>query len=111
MDKFLIAPEKSPLNRWVNPHGVIDQMVIQGANEVGMRDAMESTRAVMRGRHHLRPSQPDDFALETSASALAFWDKLKGYLEIAGVALPTVGLIVGAIVIMNIMLVAVAERT
>ena len=40
-----------------------------------------------------------------------FLNKLKGYLEIAGVALPTVGLVVGAIVIMNIMLVAVAERT
>jgi putative ABC transport system permease protein len=110
-DKFVIAPEKSPLNRWVNPHGVIDQMIIQGANDVGMRSAMEAARAVMRGRHHLHPSQPDDFALETSDSALEFWNKLKGYLEIAGVALPTVGLVVGAIVIMNIMLVAVAERT
>jgi putative ABC transport system permease protein len=111
MDKFVIAPEKSAMNRWVNPHGVIQQMIIQGANEVGMRSAMEAARAVMRGRHHLHPSQPDDFALETSDSALEFWNKLKGYLEIAGVALPTVGLVVGAIVIMNIMLVAVAERT
>jgi putative ABC transport system permease protein len=111
MDKFVIAPEKSAMNRWVNPHGVIQQMIIQGANEVGMRSAMEAARAVMRGRHHLHPSQPDDFALETSDSALEFWNRLKGYLEIAGVALPTVGLVVGAIVIMNIMLVAVAERT
>ncbi|MEO7086969.1 MAG: ABC transporter permease [Gemmatimonadaceae bacterium] len=111
MDKFVIAPEKAPLNRWVNPHGVVNQMIIQGANETGMRNAMEAARAVMRGRHHLHPSQPDDFALETCDSALEFWNKLKGYLEIAGVALPTVGLVVGAIVIINIMLVAVAERT
>src|SRR5205823_9288492 len=46
-----------------------------------------------------------------SVSALEFWNKLKGYLVMAGIALPTVGLVVGAIVIMNIMLVAVAERT
>ena len=111
LDKFVIAPEKSPLNRWVNPHGVIDQVVIQGANETGMRAAMETTRGVMRARHHLHPSQPDDFTLETSDSALEFWNKLKSYLVIAGIALPTVGLIVGAIVIMNIMLVAVSERT
>jgi putative ABC transport system permease protein len=65
----------------------------------------------MRARHHLRPSQKDDFELETSDSALEFWNKIKGYLVFAGVALPTVGLVVGAIVIMNIMLVAVAERT
>jgi putative ABC transport system permease protein len=111
MDKFLIAPEKAPLNRWVNPHGVIDQMIIQGPNDVGMRSAMEAARSVMRSRHHLRPSQPDDFALETSDSALEFWNKLQSYLVIAGIALPTVGLVVGAIVIMNIMLVAVSERT
>src|SRR4029078_1599146 len=65
----------------------------------------------MRSRHHLRPSQADNVALETSDSALAFWNKIQSYLVVAGVALPTVGLVVGAIVIMNIMLVAVSERT
>lgn len=76
-----------------------------------MTEAMERVRTVMRSRHKLRPAQPDNFALQTSESALAFWDKIKGYLTIAGVILPLVGLVVGAIVIMNIMLVAVAERT
>jgi putative ABC transport system permease protein len=42
---------------------------------------------------------------------MEFWNKIKGYLVLAGVALPAFGLVVGAIVIMNIMLVAVAERT
>lgn len=111
LDKFVVAPEKSPMSRWTNPHGVVDAMIIQGADDTGMRNAMEDVRAVMRSRHHLHPSVPDDFALETSDSALAFWDKIQNYLVIAGIALPTVGLVVGAIVIMNIMLVAVAERT
>ena len=53
----------------------------------------------------------DNFVLETSDSALEFWNKIKQYLVLAGVALPAIGLVVGAIVIMNIMLVAVAERT
>jgi putative ABC transport system permease protein len=74
LDKFLLAPEKSPLNRWVNPHGVIDAMIIQGRDEVGMREAMEAARAVMRARRHLHPSQPDNFELETSDSALEFWN-------------------------------------
>ena len=111
LDKFLVAPERSPLNRWVNPHGVIDAMIIQGATDDGMREAMEATRAVMRARHHLHPAEPDNFELETSESALDFWNTIQKYLTYAGVALPTVGLVVGAIVIMNIMLVAVAERT
>jgi putative ABC transport system permease protein len=111
LDKFLLAPERSPLNRWVNPHGVIDAMTIQGEDDTSMREAMEAARATMRARRHLHPAQPDNFELETSENALEFWNKVKGYLVIAGIALPTVGLVVGAIVIMNIMLVAVAERT
>ena len=110
-DKFVIAPHRSPLNRYVNAHGVIDAIMIQTPSLEGMLGAMESVRQVMRARHHLRPNQKDDFELETSDSALEFWSKIKGYLVIAGVALPAIGLVVGAIVIMNIMLVAVAERT
>jgi putative ABC transport system permease protein len=65
----------------------------------------------MRARHKLRPAQRDDFAMQTSESALSFFNKLKQNLVLAGVVLPAIGLVVGAIVIMNIMLVAVAERT
>jgi putative ABC transport system permease protein len=110
-DKFLVAPHKAPLNRLVNVHGVIDAVIIQSPSQTAMLGAEERVRQVMRARHHLRPSQPDDFELETSESALQFWNKLRGYLVIAGVALPAIGLVVGAIVIMNIMLVAVSERT
>ena len=110
-DKFIIAPQKSPLSRLLNVHGVIDAVIVQAPSQIGMMDAMERVRQVMRARHKLRPSQPDNFALQTSESALEFWNKLKGYLVIAGIALPAIGLVVGAIVIMNIMLVAVAERT
>src|SRR6476469_1088404 len=110
-DKFIVAPHKSPINRYVNAHGVIDAIIVQTPSREGMLSAMETVRQVMRARHGLRPSQKDDFALETSDSALEFWNKIKSYLVIAGVALPAIGLVVGAIVIMNIMLVAVAERT
>ena len=110
-DKFIVAPHKSALNRFVNVHGVIDAIMIQTPSREGMLETMESVRQVMRARHGLRPSQKDNFELETSDSALEFWNKIKGYLVMAGVALPAIGLVVGAIVIMNIMLVAVAERT
>ena len=110
-DKFAISPHKSPLNRYVNVHGVIDAIMVQAPSREGMLTAMEEVRQTMRARRGLRPGQPDNFALETSESALEFWKKIEGYLVIAGVALPAIGLVVGAIVIMNIMLVAVAERT
>ena len=110
-DQFLIAPHTSPLNRLVNVHGVINSIIIQTPSSGGMISTMETVREVMRIRHHLRPNQKDNFELQTSDSALEFWKKIKGYLVMAGVALPAIGLVVGAIVIMNIMLVAVAERT
>ncbi len=111
-DNFVVAPLKSPIRRYLNTDpDVVDAVMIQGANQDVLTEASELVRGVMRTRHKLRPGTPDDFTLETSESALEFWNKLKGYLVIAGVTLPLVGLVVGAIVIMNIMLVAVAERT
>jgi putative ABC transport system permease protein len=59
LDKFLLAPEKSPLNRWVNPHGVIDAMIIQGRDEVGMREAMEAGGAGRSARRQPHPTQTD----------------------------------------------------
>jgi putative ABC transport system permease protein len=111
LDKFIIAPHKAPISRLLNLHGNIDGMIVQSASETGITENMERARAVMRSRRHLHPSQPDNFALETQDSALEFWNKIQSYLVLAGVALPAIGLVVGAIVIMNIMLVAVAERT
>jgi putative ABC transport system permease protein len=72
---------------------------------------METVREELRARRHLRPGQPDNFVMETSASALQFFVTIKQTMTIAGTALPAIGLIVGGMVIMNIMLVAVVERT
>jgi len=111
-DNFIIAPWRSPIRRLLNPEPQqIDAVIVQAENQAALVEAQERVRAVMRTRHKLRPGTGDYFSLETSASALEFWDKIEGYLVIAGVALPAIGLVVGAIVIMNIMLVAVAERT
>jgi putative ABC transport system permease protein len=113
LDKFVVVPLQSPARR-VNTHlarDVVGTLMIQSPTAEQMREAMEEVRAVMRGRHKLRPAQPDDFDLSTSESALAFWQEIKGVMQFAGAALPAIGLIVGAMVIMNIMLVAVAERT
>jgi putative ABC transport system permease protein len=85
--------------------------VIKLPDEQQMAATMEDVRVFMRSHRGLRPSQKDDFSLQTSDSALEFWRKIQGFLVLAGIALPAIGLMVGAIVIMNIMLVAVAERT
>jgi len=112
LDKFVIAPYRSPVHRLLNrDRGVVDGIIVQAANQTILTDAMERVRQVMRVRRHLHPGQPDNFSLTTPESSLTFWQKIKVILRLAAVLLPSIGLVVGGIVIMNIMLVAVAERT
>jgi putative ABC transport system permease protein len=111
LDKMVIAPFSSPMHRLTNPRGDIDGLMVQSASELLMDDSMEQVREFLRGFRHLRPVEPDDFAMETSATALIAFEKTKTVMTTVGTALPLIGLIVGGMVIMNIMLVAVAERT
>ena len=111
LDKMVIAPFSSPLHRLTNPRGDIDGLMVQAPSEILMNEAMESVREFLRGFRHLRPVEPDNFAMETSATALVAFEKMRGVMTKVGTALPSIGLIVGGMVIMNIMLVAVAERT
>ena len=111
LDRVAIAPYNSPLHHHTNPRGDVDGIMVQTPSALTLLDAMESVREVMRGRRKLRPGQPDNFFMETSESALAFMDKMKKVMTMAGTAFPAIGLVVGGLVIMNIMLVAVAERT
>ena len=111
LDRVAIAPYNSPMHHFTNPRGDVDGIMVQTPTSLLLTEAMESVREVMRGRRHLRPGQPDNFFMETSESALAFMDKMKKVMTMAGTAFPAIGLIVGGLVIMNIMLVAVAERT
>jgi putative ABC transport system permease protein len=111
LDQTAIGPFKSPLSRLTNPRGDIDGLLVQAPNDMMMNDAMETVREALRAHRHLHPTQPDNFVMETTASALQFFATIKTTMTIAGTALPAIGLIVGGMVIMNIMLVAVVERT
>jgi len=111
LDKFAVAPASAPLKRFVNPPRVVDALAVKANSQAEMREAMTQAEAVMRSRRHLRPRQADDFALETADEVLDFWGKISGILNYALPFLPGISLVVGGIVIMNIMLMAVAERT
>jgi putative ABC transport system permease protein len=111
LDQLVIAPFNSPLHRITNPRMDIDGMLVQSASSEMMNDVMETVREALRAHRHLRPGVPDNFVMETSASALQFFEKIKSTMTIIGTALPAISLIVGGMVIMNIMLVSVAERT
>ena len=111
LDRLAIAPYTSPLARAIRPRGDIESMVVQAPNADLVTDGMDAAREVLRASRKLPPGKPDNFALETQDAALAFFDGIKSKMVVFGTALPAIGLVVGALVIMNIMLVAVAERT
>ena len=111
MDRMAIAPWTTPLSRAIRPRGDIGRVTVQAPSREVLEDGMEVVREALRSFRRLGPGEGDDFALETSDAALSFFDELKGKLIVFGAALPAIGLVVGAMVIMNIMLVAVAERT
>lgn len=111
LDRQVIAPFHSEMGRVTGTRQNLYGVVVQSGSPQSFLGLQEIVREVMRKRHRLHPATPDDFVLESAASALSSWEKIRTFLVIAGMVLPAIGLVVGAIVIMNIMLVAVAERT
>ncbi len=111
MDRLMISPWTSPIRRVTNPANDIDALIVQATDATVLSESMEAVREIMRAHRKVPPAARDNFALETSDSAIAFFADLKSKLIVFGTALPAIGLLVGAMVIMNIMLVAVAERT
>jgi putative ABC transport system permease protein len=111
LDKFLVAPALSPVKRVVAPPGVIDALIIKASSQEEMRQAMVQAEAIMRIRRGLRPTEENNFTLEGAEAVLEFWERINRILLAALPGLVSISLVVGGIVIMNIMLMSVAERT
>ena len=76
-----------------------------------MADAQDEATFWLRVRHRLRPLEDDDFALQTADQLLSIWGGISSAIYGALVPLVGISLVVGGIVLMNIMLVSVTERT
>jgi putative ABC transport system permease protein len=111
LDKYAITTALAPAKRFVNPPGVVDALLVKTSSQDELKVAIADAEAVMRTRHHLRPTEENNFVLETADAVLDFWAKINRVLLIALPGLVSISLVVGGIVIMNIMLMAVAERT
>ena len=111
LDNRAIAPVRSPVQNFTAPRGRVDQIVIQAPTPDVVSTVRGEAEGVLRSRRGLRPAQENDFELETSAESLGFWDRISRILFLALPGLVAISLVVGGIVIMNIMLVSVMERT
>jgi putative ABC transport system permease protein len=111
LDNFAVAPARSPIQSITNPRGVIDEVIIQALDSDRVRDIQAEVEGIMRSRRQLRPRQANNFGAETAEDAISFWDNISRVLFTALPGLVAISLVVGGIVIMNIMLVSVMERT
>jgi len=111
LDNRAIAPARSPIQKVVNPRGVVDNIVIQTLDPADLQAAKMEIEAILRVENRLRPGEPNNFELETAEDSLSFWDRISTILFMALPGLVGISLVVGGIVIMNIMLVSVMERT
>ncbi len=73
--------------------------------------AVEEVRTLMRVRHGLKPSREDDFNVTTAEQFLSFWAKISSGIFASLIGIVGITLVVGGIIIMNVMLVSVTERT
>ncbi|HSC46034.1 MAG TPA: ABC transporter permease [Candidatus Acidoferrum sp.] len=87
------------------------RVTIRSGAAAKIQDSVDEVRQIMRGRHHLNYGAKDDFAMETSDSFLALWKDISSSFFAVTIAIASISLVVGGIVIMNIMLVSVTERT
>jgi putative ABC transport system permease protein len=78
---------------------------------VSLNEAVDESRVALRAHRHDRAGEEDTFDIETNASLLGIWKDFSSTFFMATIGVAAIALVVGGIVIMNIMLVAVTERT
>jgi putative ABC transport system permease protein len=78
---------------------------------VGVEEATDAVTAVLRAERGLRPSQPNNFAIVTQEKLLDVYNQLFGTFFVVGIALSSVGLMVGGVGVVAIMMISVTERT
>jgi putative ABC transport system permease protein len=109
-DDLILIPHTTAIKMY--PH-LKDFVIIltEAVEEAAVPEAVAEITRILRGRHDLKPGQPNDFAVETQDEFLTFMNNIKTYATSALGGIVGISLLVGGIGIMNVMLVSVTERT
>jgi putative ABC transport system permease protein len=111
LDNFVMIP----ITAYLKQYGArTDSIRISGkaaAAGASLNEAVDEARVALRAHRHDRIGAGDSFDIETNASLLGIWKDFSSTFFMATIGVAAIALVVGGIVIMNIMLVAVTERT
>jgi putative ABC transport system permease protein len=102
-----------PLSTFLATYGSRRSLAVSvtSAGPENYQEAIDEAQAVMRTRRKLSPNEKDNFGIITPKAINELRDKIFGTIQVAAIGVTSISLVVGGIVIMNIMLVSVSERT
>jgi len=109
-DNFIMIPLSTYRKEWLAPQDSVT-MFIQAFSPDGMSAAEDEARVILRSRRHVRYQDDDNFAVIEPSAITGLWNRITGNAFGIAVWVTSVFLVVGGIVIMNIMLASVTERT
>ena len=108
-DAFVDVPVQTYFGIYGSRTGV--RYAARAIDPTVLEQAKDEVRMLIRARRHLRPGQDDNFSVISSDAFVSAWDRLTGAIAATAIGVVSVFMVVGGVVIMNIMLAAVTERT
>ncbi len=108
-DNFLVIPAETYFKSWGSRSGMDYAGIAIDHNR--LIQAQDEVRALLRAYRQMGPKEDDTFGIVTSDSLVNLWDQLTGAIAATAVGVVSVFMVVGGVVIMNIMLAVVTERT
>jgi putative ABC transport system permease protein len=109
-DNFVMIPLGTYRKEWLAPQDSVS-MFVQARAPEWMDAAQDEARVILRSRRHVRYQDEDNFAVIAPNSIMGLWNRITGNAFGIAIWITSVFLVVGGIVIMNIMLASVTERT
>ncbi len=108
-DNFAYIPAETYIKIYGAYEGIWINVQARGAD--WMERTQDEARVLMRARRHLKPNETDSFGILDSETLMKLWNQLTGVIAMAMVGVVSVFLVIGGVVIMNVMLATVTERT
>jgi len=108
-DNFVMIPIDSYFKTYGSHTGI--RLLAKAIDQPHLTEAEDEVRVLLRSYRHLGPGQADNFSLFASETIVSLWERLTATIAGMAVGIVSVFMIVGGIVIMNIMLAVVTERT
>jgi putative ABC transport system permease protein len=109
-DNFAVIPLSTYLRMRGSRQSLTLQIKAAGGKKI-FEEAQDEARLTLRARRHVRIGEPDDFFIGTASSYISLWESISSAFFAVFVMVSSISAVVGGIVIMNVMLVSVTERT